>query len=81
MAKLIGDEPRLARVYTYLVNYHYLKGEPDAAIAYGERCLAIGEASLMAGRVPFAPSRNALSEPRRGESKGNRFGHIAFPQL
>ena len=45
MAKLIGDEPRLARVYTYLVNYHYLKGEPDAAIAYGERCLAIGEAS------------------------------------
>jgi class 3 adenylate cyclase/tetratricopeptide (TPR) repeat protein len=44
MAKLIGDEPRLARVYTYLVNYHYLKGEPDAAIAYGERCLAIGEA-------------------------------------
>jgi len=44
MAKLINDEPRLARVYTYLVNYHYLKGEPDAAIAYGERCLAIGEA-------------------------------------
>jgi tetratricopeptide (TPR) repeat protein len=44
MAKLIGDERRLARVYTYLVNYHYLKGEPDAAIAYGERCLAIGEA-------------------------------------
>ena len=45
MAKLIGDERRLARVYTYLVNYHYLKGEPDAAIAYGERCLAIGEAA------------------------------------
>ncbi len=44
MAKLISDESRLARVYTYLVNYHYLKGEPDAAIAYGERCLAIGEA-------------------------------------
>jgi class 3 adenylate cyclase/tetratricopeptide (TPR) repeat protein len=44
MAKLIGDEGRLARVYTYLINYHYLKGEPDAAIAYGERCLAIGEA-------------------------------------
>jgi class 3 adenylate cyclase/tetratricopeptide (TPR) repeat protein len=44
MAKLINDEARLARVYTYLVNYHYLKGEPDAAIAYGERCLAIGEA-------------------------------------
>ena len=44
MAKLIGDEARLARVYSYLINYHYLKGEPDMAIAYGERCLAIGEA-------------------------------------
>ncbi|HET6365788.1 MAG TPA: AAA family ATPase [Pseudomonadales bacterium] len=44
MATLIGDEGRLARVYTYLINYHYLKGEPDAAIDYGERCLAIGEA-------------------------------------
>ena len=43
MAKLIGDEPRLARVYTYLINYHYLKGEPDVAMSYGERCLAIGE--------------------------------------
>ena len=45
MAKLIGDEQRLARVYTYLSNYHYLKGEPDLAIGYGERCLAIGEAA------------------------------------
>jgi class 3 adenylate cyclase/tetratricopeptide (TPR) repeat protein len=45
LATEIGDEPRLARVYTYLINYHYLKGEPDRAIAYGERCLAIGEAA------------------------------------
>ena len=28
----LGDEQRLARVYTYLINYHYLKGEPDLAI-------------------------------------------------
>ncbi len=44
MASLIRDEARLARVYTYLINYHYLKGEPDLAIGYGERCLALGEA-------------------------------------
>ncbi|MBI1958496.1 MAG: AAA family ATPase, partial [Candidatus Rokubacteria bacterium] len=44
IAKLIGDQARLARVYSYLINYHYLKGEPDMAIAYGERCLTIGEA-------------------------------------
>jgi predicted ATPase/class 3 adenylate cyclase len=43
MAQNLGDEPRLARVYTYLVNYYYLKGEPDLAIEYGERCLRIGE--------------------------------------
>jgi class 3 adenylate cyclase/tetratricopeptide (TPR) repeat protein len=44
MAREIGDEPRLAGVYTYLINYHYLKGEPDRALDYGRRCLAIGEA-------------------------------------
>jgi len=45
MALKLGDEQRLARVYTYLVNYYYLKGEPDLAIEYGERCLRIGEAA------------------------------------
>ena len=45
MAQKLGDERRLARVYSYLVNYHYLKGEPDLAIEYGERCLRIGEAA------------------------------------
>jgi tetratricopeptide (TPR) repeat protein len=43
-ARLIKDDRRLARVYTYLVNYHYLKGEPDQVIAYGERCVTLGEA-------------------------------------
>ncbi len=45
MAQKLGDELRLARVYSYLANYHYLKGEPDLAIEYGERCLRIGEAA------------------------------------
>jgi class 3 adenylate cyclase/tetratricopeptide (TPR) repeat protein len=44
LARQLGDEARLARVYTYLINYHYLKGEPDQAIEYGQRCLTIGEA-------------------------------------
>ncbi len=44
MARQIGDEARLASGYTYLINYHYLKGEPDRALEYGERCLQIGEA-------------------------------------
>ena len=35
IARELGDESRLARVYTYLVNLHYLKGETDAAIDYG----------------------------------------------
>ncbi|OLC16093.1 MAG: hypothetical protein AUH29_06170 [Candidatus Rokubacteria bacterium 13_1_40CM_69_27] len=45
LASRLGDDRRLANVYTYLVNYHYLKGEPDLAIEYGERCLAIAEAT------------------------------------
>jgi tetratricopeptide (TPR) repeat protein len=45
MAEKLGDEQRLARVYTYLINYHNLKGEPDLAIEYGERCLRIGDAA------------------------------------
>ena len=41
----LGDETRQARVYSYLVNYHYLNGEPDLAIDYGERCLRIADAT------------------------------------
>jgi class 3 adenylate cyclase/tetratricopeptide (TPR) repeat protein len=51
LAREIGDEARLGRVYSYLVNYHYLKGEPDLVIEYGERCLAIGEA---VGDIPLS---------------------------
>ncbi len=39
IAQRLGDEQRLAHVHTYLINYYYLKGEPDLAIEYGERCL------------------------------------------
>jgi predicted ATPase/class 3 adenylate cyclase len=44
LARRLGDEQRLAHAYAYLINYHYLKGEPDLAIEYGERCLTIGGA-------------------------------------
>jgi class 3 adenylate cyclase/tetratricopeptide (TPR) repeat protein len=45
IARELGDEVRLARVYTYLVNHHYLKGETQTAIEYGERCLEVGRAT------------------------------------
>jgi tetratricopeptide (TPR) repeat protein len=45
IARDLGDEQRLARVYTYLVNHYYLKGETALAIEYGERCLEVGRAS------------------------------------
>ncbi len=44
LASGLVDEPRLARVYTYLINYHYLKGETTQAIEYGQRCLDVGRA-------------------------------------
>ncbi len=43
MAAQIGDEARQARAYSYLINYHYLRGEPHRALEYGERCLGIAE--------------------------------------
>jgi len=45
LARELGDDQRLARVYAYLVNHHYLKGETGAAIDYGERCLAVGRST------------------------------------
>jgi class 3 adenylate cyclase/tetratricopeptide (TPR) repeat protein len=45
MAEKLGDDRRLAQAYTYLINYHYLKGEPDQVVTYGERCLEIGAAT------------------------------------
>jgi class 3 adenylate cyclase/tetratricopeptide (TPR) repeat protein len=45
MAAQIADEGRLARAYTYLINYHYLLGEPERVLDYGARCLAITERS------------------------------------
>src|SRR5258707_8446962 len=41
---MIRRPPR-STLFTYLINYHYLKGEPDLAIEYGERCLRIGDAA------------------------------------
>jgi class 3 adenylate cyclase/tetratricopeptide (TPR) repeat protein len=43
LAEQLGDEPRLAGVYSYLINYHYLKGEPEQAVEFGQRCLTMGE--------------------------------------
>src|SRR5438034_1304753 len=57
MAQHVGDEERLARAYSYLVNYHYLLGEPARADEYGARCLAIAgrrrdpELAMLAGAV------------------------------
>src|SRR5262249_4106444 len=45
MARELSDERRLARVYTYLVNYHYLRAETDAALDYGRRCLEVGRST------------------------------------
>jgi class 3 adenylate cyclase/tetratricopeptide (TPR) repeat protein len=43
MAEQIADEARQARAYSYLINYHYLRGDPGRALEYGQRCLAIAE--------------------------------------
>ncbi len=72
IARELGDEQRLARVYTYLVNHHYLKGETALAIDYGERCLAVGKATndvaLQAlARQYMGQSFHALGDYARAE--------------
>jgi class 3 adenylate cyclase/tetratricopeptide (TPR) repeat protein len=54
MAEKLGDDSRLAQAYTYIINYHYLKGEFDQVIAFGERCLAIGAATKDLGLQTLA---------------------------
>ena len=67
MAEKLGDEQRLARVYTYLINYHYMKGEPELAIEYGERCLRIGDAAGDAGLQALARSYLGYSCHAQGQ--------------
>ncbi|HUG38281.1 MAG TPA: hypothetical protein VML54_15090, partial [Candidatus Limnocylindrales bacterium] len=72
LAQRIGDEPRLARVYTYLANYHYLKGEPETAIGYGERCAAIGAAQGDAPLVALARAYMGYSYHAQGRYREAR---------
>ncbi len=72
LARDIGDEQRLARVYAYLVNYHYLKGETAQAIDYGKRCLEVarasGDAALEAlARQYMGQSYHTLGDLERAE--------------
>jgi class 3 adenylate cyclase/tetratricopeptide (TPR) repeat protein len=73
LAEELGDEQRLARVYVYLINYHYLKGEPHLAIEYGERCFAIAERrgdralESLAGRYAGLPA-HAQGDYRKAEA-------------
>ena len=72
LAADLGDKQRLAHVYTYLVNHHYLKGETDSAIEYGERCLEVGRATndlaLQAlARQYMGQSYHALGDYARAE--------------
>jgi tetratricopeptide (TPR) repeat protein len=41
-------------VYSHLSNYHYLKGEPDTATEYGQRCLTLSVGATTASG-PYAP--------------------------
>jgi len=67
LAERTGDAARLARAYAYLVNYHYLRGEPAAALAYGERCLALPEGQSDARLAALARRYMAHSYHAQGD--------------
>jgi class 3 adenylate cyclase/tetratricopeptide (TPR) repeat protein len=70
LAHAVGDDRRLGSVYSYLVNYHYLKGEPEVALGYGQRCAALAERAgdsplgLLASRY-MAQIHHATGDYRR----------------
>src|SRR5207247_1879643 len=69
MAQHVGDEERLARAYSYLVNYHYLLGEPARADEYGARLPAIARrrrepAPATLGRSSPTPMPPPQATPR-----------------
>ena len=72
IAQQVGDEDRLARAYSYLINYHYLLGETARTIDYGARCLAIaarrGDAALATlARRYLGHSHHAQGQHRRAQ--------------
>ncbi|MFQ5944967.1 MAG: adenylate/guanylate cyclase domain-containing protein [Anaerolineae bacterium] len=72
LAQALGDKPRLARVYSYLCNIHYMKGEPDLAIDYGHRCLRIEDGpgvptTELSVRQYLGTSSHAMGEYRMAE--------------
>ncbi len=69
LAQQIGDEGRLARVYTYLANYHYLKGEHETAVGYADRCVEIGRAQADTALVALARAYMGYSLHAQGRCR------------
>jgi tetratricopeptide (TPR) repeat protein len=70
MAEQIGDEARQARAYSYLINYHYLRGEPTPALEYGERCLSI--AGRLGDRVLISLVRRYMGHAYHALGQGRQ---------
>ncbi|MGH7403326.1 MAG: ATP-binding protein, partial [Candidatus Rokuibacteriota bacterium] len=70
LATALGDERRLAWVWTYLTITHLFAGEPVEALAVGERALAAAERAgdpglLASARTPLAHAHRELGDYRR----------------
>jgi tetratricopeptide (TPR) repeat protein len=84
LALQLGDQQRLARAYTYLINYHYLKGETALTIDYGARCIAIAQScqdTAIEGlaRQYMGQSHHARGEYRLAERELERNVNVAHP--
>jgi transcriptional regulator with AAA-type ATPase domain/tetratricopeptide (TPR) repeat protein len=92
----LGDQGRLGRICTYLTHYFFITGDPDRALDYGGRALAIAEvqddfrlraeAQLRLGQVHHALGdyRQAvavLREPLRSLTGELRFDRFGLPLI
>lgn len=51
LAKEVGDQGRLANVYSHLGNYHYMNGEPDTATEFARLCLTMSSGTEVAAML------------------------------
>jgi class 3 adenylate cyclase/tetratricopeptide (TPR) repeat protein len=70
MAEQTADAARQARAYAYLINYHYLRGAPAAALEYGERCLAL--AGPLGDRVLVSVARRYMGHAYHAQGHGRQ---------
>jgi len=95
LAMTLGDRQRLGRLYCYMASYYWVIGEPERAIASGQRAFSSGEFALqIEANLFLGQAYCTMGEYRRameflgrnvaslaGDLNHERFGIAALPSV